>query len=230
MVCGATRAVATLTDLAERLGVCERAGGGPVRRQRSDLEVLAPRGVRRGDAVLGGWPEPEARVVRRAAEQRDQRLTERVSGAEDGVHHCGADAASLLVGTYGDRPESERTLSVDVRAGAHDVADHLAASRLGDQRERGEPALVGAELVEQHDLDRLLAGILGAGERRPDHFADRLVISGPLATHEHGTGATPGRCVRGQRVSRCTVCRPQFGQNFFSSRRSGSLRRFFRVM
>ena len=33
-----------------------------------------------------------------------------------------------------------------------------------------------------------------------------------------------------QRVSRCAVCVRQFGQNFFSSKRSGSLRRFLRVM
>ena len=32
------------------------------------------------------------------------------------------------------------------------------------------------------------------------------------------------------RVSRCEVCLPQLGPNFFSSMRSGSLRRFLRVM
>jgi hypothetical protein len=32
------------------------------------------------------------------------------------------------------------------------------------------------------------------------------------------------------RVSRCSVCLPQLGQNFFSVIRSGSLRRFLRVM
>ena len=35
---------------------------------------------------------------------------------------------------------------------------------------------------------------------------------------------------RDQRVSRWAVCRPSRGQNFFSSIRSGSLRRFFLVM
>ena len=34
----------------------------------------------------------------------------------------------------------------------------------------------------------------------------------------------------GQRVSRCSVCLPSRGQNFFISRRSGLLRRFFLVM
>src|SRR4051812_11099118 len=35
---------------------------------------------------------------------------------------------------------------------------------------------------------------------------------------------------RGQRVSRCIVCLRSRGQNFMSSMRSGSLRRFFLVM
>jgi hypothetical protein len=34
----------------------------------------------------------------------------------------------------------------------------------------------------------------------------------------------------GQRVSRCSVCLPQFGQNLFIVSRSGSLRRFLFVM
>jgi hypothetical protein len=34
----------------------------------------------------------------------------------------------------------------------------------------------------------------------------------------------------GQRVSRCTVCLRSLGQNFLSLSRSGSMRRFLRVM
>ena len=41
-------------------------------------------------------------------------------------------------------------------------------------------------------------------------------------------GAVVERCV--QRVSRCSVCLPHFGQNLFIARRSGLFRRFFLVM
>ncbi len=45
-----------------------------------------------------------------------------------------------------------------------------------------------------------------------------------------GTSPRPARFASGQRVSRWGWCRLQFGQYFFSSSRSGSLRRFLRVM
>ena len=63
------------------------------------------------------------------------------------------------------------------------------------------------------------------------------VVNGHVKTLPERKNGTPGgmpslvrRCAESQRVSRCSVCLRQRGQNFFSSMRSGSLRRFFLVM
>src|SRR5680860_1166450 len=49
--------------------------------QAADLEVGGPRLHRRRDAELMGGPKAESGVVARVAEQRDQRLLERIGGA-----------------------------------------------------------------------------------------------------------------------------------------------------
>ena len=57
------------------------------------------------------------------------------------------------------------------------------------------------------------------GSSDPAHFDPEA------APERDGLGIGPR-----QRVSRCVVCLPQFGQNFARSSRSGSFRRFFFVM
>ena len=89
-----------------------------------------------------------------------------------------------------------------------------------------------------------------SGDRNPIHWSDRVASSvGLPGVIAHGmyTMALAARAVeswaggpervrerhrvgRGQRVSRCGWWQRQRGQNFLSSRRSGSLRRFFLVM
>ena len=59
------------------------------------------------------------------------------------------------------------------------------------------------------------------GDLDPAHFIRLGRLEGPSHVI---------RVDRHYRVSRCGRWQRQFGQNFFSSSRSGSLRRFFRVM
>jgi hypothetical protein len=68
------------------------------------------------------------------------------------------------------------------------------------------------------DRDRELADLLQG---------DLVGLRGPGATDE---GGVEGHERRAQRVSRCPRWVPQLGQNFLIVRRSGSFRRFLRVM
>jgi hypothetical protein len=77
------------------------------------------------------------------------------------------------------------------------------------RRHRRDLCLLGDGSHEPLDTETALG--VSAAVREPD---DREVVMTQL----------------GQRVSRCAVWALQRGQNFFSSRRSGSLRRFFLVM
>jgi 3-oxoacyl-[acyl-carrier protein] reductase len=74
-------------DPVEGPGVAERpAHRGPVGRQRPDLEVRLPARHGRGDLVVAARPEPEPPVVARVAQQRHQRLAQRVARTQHGVH------------------------------------------------------------------------------------------------------------------------------------------------
>src|ERR671916_811852 len=66
------------SEPVERLRVGERAREWPICGEGADLEVVAPSRVRRRDAVLRGRPEAVAPVEVGFAQQRDQRLAQRV--------------------------------------------------------------------------------------------------------------------------------------------------------
>ena len=92
----------------EGFGVGEHAAQpGLVFAQDADLEVRLPFRPGRGDLVDGAELESEPAVVRRVAEQRDQRLAEGVSRAQDGVRERAADAVPLPVRLDGQRAERE---------------------------------------------------------------------------------------------------------------------------
>src|SRR3984957_3051730 len=92
-------------DPVERFGVTERpARRGPPGGQQPDLEVRLPAGRRRGDLVLPAQPEPEPPVILGVAEQRHQRLAERVPRAQHRVHQRAAHAGPLPVRPHGQRP------------------------------------------------------------------------------------------------------------------------------
>ena len=78
--------------------------------------------------------------------------------------------------------------------------------------------------VRRHRRDLCL---LGDGSHEPLDTETALRVSAAVGEPDDRGAVVPQL---GQRVSRCEVWVLQRGQNFFSSRRSGSLRRFFLVM
>jgi 3-oxoacyl-[acyl-carrier protein] reductase len=93
-------------DPVERLGEAERpAYLGPVPGQQPDLEVRPPAAHRRDDLVLPAQPEPEPPVVPGVAEQRHQRLAERVARTQHGVHQRAAHPGPLPVRPHGQRAQ-----------------------------------------------------------------------------------------------------------------------------
>ena len=85
-------------------------------------------GTRNLDPVLAAEPKPEPAVVGGRAEQRDQRLAQRVGRAQDGVHEGAPDTAALAVRADGQRPEREHGRPPDMPAGADHVPDHLTGA------------------------------------------------------------------------------------------------------
>ena len=90
---------------------------------------------------------------------------------------------------------------------------------------------IGTRTIEVRRVDVVMRRVSradGAGEVAQVLTADskgrgaRILPARERGVDSHADGR--------QRVSRCAVCFPQRGQNFDSSRRSGSLRRFFLVM
>ena len=155
----------------ERLGVAERAAHRwPVGRQQPDLEVRLPVGHRWGDLVVAAKPESEPAVVPGIAEQRHQRLAQRVARTQHGVHQRAAHPGALLVGPDGQRTQRQHRRAADVPPRAQHVARHLAAGPGGHQRQGRDPRLALPEFVDQRGLRRNVARPRERGGRdRADH-------------------------------------------------------------
>lgn len=78
-----------------------------VRGQRAHLKVVAPGGPRWRDAVVGAGPEAVPAVVRRAADQGDERFADSIRGTKQGVNECKTDAATLMIGAHAERAEGQ---------------------------------------------------------------------------------------------------------------------------
>lgn len=88
------------------------------------------------------------------------------------MHQGLADPASLPVRPHGERTKPQRRAAVDGSSGAHHVPDHLAARRLGNQGQGGQPAIIGSKPVEQRDLHR--DPFEGFGTVQPDAAIRRV--------------------------------------------------------
>jgi 3-oxoacyl-[acyl-carrier protein] reductase len=164
-------------DPVERLGEAERpAHLGPVRGQQPDLEVRLPAGDRRGDLVLPAQPEPEPPVIPGVAQQRHQRLTERVARTQHGVHQRAAHPGPLPVRPHGQRTQRQHRRAAHVPSRAQHVPDHLGLNR--HHRQRREPHLALPELVDQPGLRR-------PRERRHRDLADHRGVLRPLPPDQH---------------------------------------------
>jgi 3-oxoacyl-[acyl-carrier protein] reductase len=142
-------------DPVERPGEAERpAHLGPVPGQHPDLENRLPLGHRRGDLVLPAQPEPEPPVVPGVADQRHQRLAERVARAQHRVHQRAAHPGPLPVRPHGQRAQRQHRRVADVPPRAQHVPGHLAAGLDRHQRQRRDPGRAVPELVDQRGLGR----------------------------------------------------------------------------
>ena len=171
----------------EGFAVGERATQpGLVLVEDADLEVRLPFRPRRGDLVDGAELESEPVVIGRVAEERHQRLAERVGRAQDGVHERAADAVLLAVRTDGQR------------------AERAARRReLRDTRDAGyayvviDGALISADQVAATGRSTPASTIANrdAGSRQdsdPDQCGRRAVANG---------GCAEARCVFAERSS-----------------------------
>jgi 3-oxoacyl-[acyl-carrier protein] reductase len=181
----------------ERLGVAEHpAHLAPVPGQQPDLEVRPPPGHRRGDLVLIAQPEPEPPVVPRIAEQRHQRLAQRVARAQHRVHQRAAHPGPLPVRPHGQRTQRQHRRAADVPPRAQHVPGHPGLHR--HHRQRRDPRLALPQLVDQGGLRR-------PRERGGRDLADQRGVVRPFPPDQHrytmgarGPAAQPNnRPVRG---------------------------------
>jgi 3-oxoacyl-[acyl-carrier protein] reductase len=164
-------------DPVERLGEAERpAHVGPVPGQQPDLEVRPPAGHRRDDLVLPAQPEPEPPVIPGVAEQRHQRLAERVARTQHGVHQRAAHPGPLPVRPYGQRAQRQHRGAAHVSPRAQHVPDH--PGRIGHHRQRRKPRLTFSKLVDQSGLRR-------PPERSGRDLADRRGVLRPFPPDQH---------------------------------------------
>jgi len=164
-------------DAVERLGIAERpAHLAPVPGQQPDLEVRLPAGHRRGDLVLPAQPEPEPPVIPGIAEQRHQRLAQRVARTQHGVHQRAAHPGPLPVRPHGQRAQRQHRRAAHVPPRAQHVPDHSRLNR--HHRQRRDPRLALPQLVDQPGLRR-------PRERRHRDLADRRGVARPLLPDQH---------------------------------------------
>ena len=179
----------------EGLGKAERAAHRrPVGGEQPDLEMRLPAGHRRGDQVLTAQPEPEPPVVPGIAEQRHQRLVQRVARTQHGVHQRAAHPGALPVGPDGQRTQRQHQLAADLPPRAQHVAGHLAAGPGGHQRQGRDPRLALPEFVDQRGLRRNVARPRERGGRdRADHRG----VARPFPPDQHRyTMAARGRAAQ----------------------------------
>jgi 3-oxoacyl-[acyl-carrier protein] reductase len=161
----------------ERLGEAERpAHLAPVPGQQPDLEVRQPLGHRRGDLVLTAQPEPEPPVVPRVADQRHQRLAERVARAQHGVHQRAAHPGPLPVRPHAQRPQRQHRRVIDLPPRAQHMPGHPGLDR--HHRQRRDPRLAVPQLVDQ-------SGLHGPRERRHRDLTDRRGVLRPFPPDQH---------------------------------------------
>lgn len=183
--------------MVEGRGVCEGAAQRRlVRREGPYLEVLAIAGVRRGDAVLRAGAEAVTAVVRGAAEQRDERLPERVRRAEHGVDARQPDAATLVVGAHTERAKPQDRGGVDVSPSADHMPDDLTPLIHRHERQLRQPALAAVQFVQQRGLGRDRGPLLG--ERGCSDSAYGWNVGGRFASdqHRHSPGVGAARAQR----------------------------------
>lgn len=131
--------------------------------QSTDLEVLAPQGVRCGDAVVRAGAETVAAVVRGAAEEGDEGFAQGIRCAEHGVDKGEADAAALVVGVHAERAEAQGGGGADMAPGADHVTNYLVLAAECHERQFWYPAVAGAEFVEENYLHRSRSLRFGEG-------------------------------------------------------------------
>ena len=178
----------------ERFGIGEHAAHpGVVLGKNADLKVRPPLRPWRSDLVDGAELESEPSVVGRVAEQRDQRLTECVGRAQDGVHERAADAGVLVVRTDGQRAEGDDGVLTDMPSGAEDVADRFACEGDRDQGQGREPGGAGPEFVDQPGLGHDLAWRPAWAERGVRNGADDVGVALGLTSDQHAVTMTRRR-------------------------------------
>ena len=161
----------------ERLGEAERpAHLGPVPGQQPDLEVRLPAGDRRGDLVLPAQPEPEPPVIPGVAQQRHQRLAERVARTQHGVHQRAAHPGPLPVRPHGQRTQRQHRYAVHVPPSAQHVPGHPGLTR--HHRQRRDPRLALPQLIDQPGLRR-------PRERGGRDLTDRRGVVRPFPPDQH---------------------------------------------
>jgi 3-oxoacyl-[acyl-carrier protein] reductase len=164
-------------DPVERLGEAERpAHLGPVPGQQPDLEVRLPVGDRRGDLVLPAQPEPEPPVIPGVAQQRHQRLAERVARTQHGVHQRAAHPGPLPVRPHGQRTQRQHRYAVHVPPSAQHVPGHPGLNR--HHRQRRDPRLALPQLIDQPGLRR-------PRERGGRDLTDRRGVVRPFPPDQH---------------------------------------------
>src|SRR5680860_1250816 len=154
--------------------------------QAADLEVGGPRLHRRRDAELMGGPKAESGVVARVAQQRDQRLLERIGGPQDGVHQRSASTRPTSTGTSWGAAGSWKAAAKTARTAAWSAG---RSRRISKARSRGSLGSAGAvgehgELVvaELQEAAVNLEGVLTGGaldaHRRVGELQQRRLVAG----------------------------------------------------
>jgi 3-oxoacyl-[acyl-carrier protein] reductase len=169
-------------DPVERPGEAERpAHHGPVPGQHPDLEHRLPLGHRRGDLVLPARPEPEPPVVPGVADQRHQRLAQRVARAQHRVHQRAAHPGPLPVRPHGQRTQGQHRRAVHVPPRVQHVPGHPGLPlrhRHRHHRQHRKPRLTVSKFVDQSGLRR-------PPERRRRDLPDRRGVLRPFPPDQH---------------------------------------------
>ena len=174
-------------------GVVEAAGQALVPGKGPDLEVVTPRGVRRGYPDRLCWNKAEATVVGRVANQPHQWLAERVGRTKNSVHQGSTDTSSPAARENTQRPETQSWLGIDMGTRSYNVADHQVVLDR-DQRQLRNPTSIVSQPRDQRRFARIptwlrwRCAVLDAAERGSRDRTDRLNVVGELTSnHHHGT-------------------------------------------
>jgi hypothetical protein len=158
---------------------------GLVHGERTSLEVLTPRRIRRRDAERRRLDKTEARVVVGVPEEHDEGIVKGVGGRENRVHERVANVVALLFGEHADRAQPDHGSVNDEAFGANDVPDQVPIAVLGDEGQCRHPPVVDSKCPDEADLHGFGASGRDAGERLAMDFVDAADVVGTFATDQH---------------------------------------------